>query len=131
MSDSQPKSVEELIETRGRWASFIKLYLVVLAIVIVTEIIGIIRIKVGPGSIVLLPMLYAVVIGILITPDVLGKVITPLRKLISRTEVEIAGSLVMISLLPLGVKYGTLVGPNIVKIVTAGAGGELTAARKS
>jgi hypothetical protein len=120
MSDSQPKSVEETIETRGRWASFIKLYLVVLAIVIVTEIIGIIRIKVGPGSIVLLPMLYAVVIGILITPDVLGKVITPLRKLISRTEVEIAGSLVMISLLPLGVKYGTLVGPNIVKIVTAG-----------
>ena len=105
--------------------------IVVLAIVIVTEIIGIIRIKVGPGSIVLLPMLYAVVIGILITPDVLGKVITPLRKLISRTEVEIAGSLVMISLLPLGVKYGTLVGPNIVKIVTAGAGGELTAARKS
>ena len=120
MSDSQPKSVEETIETRGKGASFIKLYLVVLAIVIITEIIGIIRIKVGPGSIVLLPMLYAVVIGILITPDVLGKVITPLRKLISRKEVEIAGSLVMISLLPLGVKYGTLVGPNIVKIVTAG-----------
>jgi hypothetical protein len=120
MSDSQPKTVHEMIETRGRWGSFIKLYIAVLVIVIVTEIIGIIRIKVGPGSIVLLPMLYAVVIGILITPDVLGKVITPLRKLISRTEVEIAGSLVMISLLPLGVKYGTLVGPNIVKIVTAG-----------
>lgn len=120
MSDSQAKTTAELIETKGKWGSFIKLYLVVLVIIIVTELIGIIRIKVGPGSIVLLPMLYAVVIGILITPDVLGKVIRPLRKLISMPEVEIAGSLVMISLLPLGVKYGTLVGPNIVKIVTAG-----------
>ncbi len=120
MSDAQPKKVSELIETKGQWGYFLKLYLTVLVIVIITEIIGIQRFRLGPGSVVLLPMLYAVVIGILITPDVLGKVIKPLQKIISMKEVEIAGPLVMISLLPLGVKYGTLVGPNVVKIVTAG-----------
>ena len=35
-------------------------------------------------------------------------------------EVEIAGPLIMISLLPLAVKYGALVGPHVAKIVTAG-----------
>jgi len=120
MSDAQPKKVSELIETKGQWGYFLKLYLTVLVIVIITEIIGIQRFRLGPGSVVLLPMLYAVIIGILITPDVLGKVIKPLQKIISMKEVEIAGPLVMISLLPLGVKYGTLVGPNVVKIVTAG-----------
>ena len=114
------KTNEELIETKGRWGTFTRLYVMVLLIVIVTEIIGIIKIAVGPGQVVLLPMLFAVVIGILITPDLLGKPIKALQKVIHWDEIELAGPLVMISLLPLGVKYGTLVGPNIVKIVQAG-----------
>ncbi len=100
--------------------SRIKLYAVVLVIVIIGELIGIKKIPVGPGSVVLLPMLYAVIIGLLITPDLLGKVITPLKNLISEEVMDIAGNLVMIALLPLGVRYGTLVGPNIVKVVQAG-----------
>lgn len=111
---------QELIETKGRLGIFIKLYLVVLVIVIISELIGINKIAVGPGQIVLLPMLYAVIIGIMITPDVLGKPIKVLRKFISDDEIELAGTMVMIALLPLGVKYGTLVGPNIEKIIAAG-----------
>ena len=120
-SSNQPlKAAEEKLEMKGNMESFVKLYAVTLAIVIVTELIGTIRFAVGPGQVVLLPMLFAVIIGILVTPDVLGKPIAALRKIISFKEVEIAGSIVMIALLPLGVKYGTLVGPNIVKIVQAG-----------
>jgi hypothetical protein len=114
------KTNEELMETKGNWGTFIRLYVTVLLIVIITESIGIIQIPLGPGKVVLLPMLYAVIIGILITPDILGKPIKALQKVISMKEIEIAGPLVMISLLPLGVKYGTLVGPNIVKILQAG-----------
>lgn len=114
------KTNEELMETKGNWSSFTRLYVTVLLIVIVTELIGIIKIAVGPGQVVLLPMLYAVIIGILITPDILGKPIKALQKVISMEEIELATPLVMISLLPLGVKYGTLVGPNIVKIIQAG-----------
>jgi hypothetical protein len=122
MADTkEPKKTnEELIETRGNWGPFTRLYVTVFLIVIITEIIGIIKIALGPGQVVLLPMLYAVVIGILITPDILGKPIKVLQKAISWDEIEIAGPLVMVSLLPLGVKYGTLVGPNIVKIIQAG-----------
>jgi len=122
MSDSKkaPKTNEDLMEMKGQAGSFTRLFITVLVMVILTELIGIIKFSVGPGQVVLLPMLYAVIIGILITPQVLGKSITALQKIISSKEVEVAGPLVMLSLLPLGVKYGTLVGPNIVKIINAG-----------
>jgi hypothetical protein len=110
----------DALETKGRFSSHLKLYLSVLFIVIVTELIGIHKFPVGPGTVVLLPMLYAVVIGTLITPQVLGRAIAALKKVVSEKEVELAGAIVMISLLPLGVKYGTLVGPVVDKIVKAG-----------
>jgi len=110
----------DVLVTKGRMGIHLKLYLTVLIIVIITEIIGIFKIPVGPGVVVLLPMLYAVIIGILITPQVLGKSIKFLQKVISKDEVELAGAFVMISLLPLGVKYGTLVGPHVEKIIQSG-----------
>jgi hypothetical protein len=66
---------------------------------------------------VLLPMLFAVIIGILITPDVLGKSVSWLKSTISLEECKLAGPLLMIALLPLGVKYGTQVGPAIPMII--------------
>ncbi|MDP3057948.1 MAG: DUF3100 domain-containing protein [bacterium] len=93
-------------------------------IVAIAEMIGRQTIRFTLGGvklqIILLPMLFAVVFGILVTPDVLGKPLKFLRSLISMDEVELAGPIVMLVLLPLGVKYGTLVGPNIVKVVQAG-----------
>ncbi|TVQ38598.1 MAG: DUF3100 domain-containing protein [Spirochaetaceae bacterium] len=113
-------SEEQLIDPKGRIPVFLRLTLTVLGISMISEVIGIQRIPTGIATIVLLPMLYAVVIGILITPDVLGKPIKALRKLISDDEIKLAGPMVMLALLPLGVKYGTLVGPNIVRVVQAG-----------
>ena len=120
MMDEKISKTEKLLQTKGRMDIFLKLYLTVLLIVIVTEMIGILTFSVGPGQVVLLPMLFAVVIGILITPQLLGKVFGFLKGIISMEEVELAGPMVMLSLLPLGVKYGTLVGPNIVQVVKAG-----------
>lgn len=101
-------------------SALFKLYILVFIIVIISELIGIKKFAVGPGSVVLLPMLYAVIIGLVITPGILGKRIAALKSLVSEEVMEIAGLMVMLSLLPLGVKYGTLVGPNIVKVVQAG-----------
>lgn len=111
---------EKLLKTKGRMGTFLKLYLTVLAIVIITETIGTQTFSVGPGQVVLLPMLFAVVIAILITPNLLGKVFGFLKGIVSMEEVKLASPMVMLSLLPLGVKYGTLVGPNIVQVVKAG-----------
>ncbi|MFW6028981.1 MAG: DUF3100 domain-containing protein [Halanaerobiales bacterium] len=111
---------DKLLRTNGRMKIFLKLYLIVLITVIITESIGTITFSVGPGEVVLLPMLFAVVIGILITPNLLGKIFGFLKGFISMEEVELAGPMVMLALLPLGVKYGTLVGPNIVEVIKAG-----------
>jgi hypothetical protein len=100
--------------------SVISLVIAAFIITILAELIGTKRLNIGIGTIVFLPMLYAVVMGILITPGALGKKIEGLRKVIGPEEVDLAGTFVMIALLPLGVKYGTLVGPNIVKVIQAG-----------
>ena len=118
---SKKTSIEkEDMSSNGGNITFIKLFLVVLLITIVSEGIGIKKYSIGPGAVVLLPMLYAVIIGLVITPDILGKPLKFLKKFVFNDEIELAGSMVMIALLPLGVKYGTLVGPNIVKVVQAG-----------
>ena len=113
-------SEAKILSTRGRLPVFIKLFSAVLVLVMVSEVMGIKKIPMGPGAVVLLPMLYAVIFGLLITPDILGKPIAVLKKVVSNDEIELAGVMVMLALLPLGVKYGTLVGPNIVKIIQAG-----------
>lgn len=117
MSKEKKRSKLEMTEQP---ASLVKLYLTVLLIVVITEMIGTKTFSIGPGQVVLLPMLFAVIIGIIITPDLLGAKITKLKDIISMAEVKTAGSYVMIALLPLGVKYGTLVGPNIVQVIKSG-----------
>jgi hypothetical protein len=116
----EQKTEAELIKLEGRIPIFARLLLTALVIVIISELIGTKTINVGIASIVLLPMLYAVVMGMLITPDVLGKSIAALEKVISSEEVALAGPLVTLALLPLGVKYGFLVGPAIGQVVKAG-----------
>ncbi|WDC28785.1 DUF3100 domain-containing protein [Escherichia albertii] len=100
--------------------SLLKLIIATLIIVIISECIGVISIRLGNVSVNLLPMLYAVVLGVFITPDLLGKYIPVVTKLISKKEIAITGNVVMLALLPLGVKYGTLVGPNIKAVIDAG-----------
>ncbi len=117
---SRPKTEAEILDTQKRIPVFARLFLTVLFIIMLSELLGIKKIPIGPGAVVLLPMLYAVIIGLLITPDLLGKPMAFLKKAVSKDEIELAGVMVMIALLPLGVKYGTLVGPNIVKIIKAG-----------
>ncbi|HAJ33176.1 MAG: hypothetical protein XE09_0037 [Atribacteria bacterium 34_868] len=117
MSKEKIDEEKELLKTKGRFKTHAKLHLTVLVIVVICELIGSHTFKVGPGNIVLLPMLFAVILGILITPDVLGKTITWLKSIISMEECKLAGPLLMIALLPLGVKYGTQVGPAIPMII--------------
>ena len=84
-------SEAELLETKGRISQHLKLYLTVLVIVAICEMIGIIKIPAGPGTVILLPMLFAVIIGLLITSQVLGKSIQGLKKIVSNDVVELAG----------------------------------------
>ncbi|WP_313487887.1 DUF3100 domain-containing protein [Pseudescherichia sp.] len=100
--------------------SLVKIVFAVLIVVIISEWIGVTSIHFGKTTIGFLPMLYAVILGVIITPDLLGKHIKLLGQLITCKEISITGNVVMMALLPLGVKYGTLVGPNIEAVINAG-----------
>lgn len=120
MSDESDESRWTPIRTAGRWRTHAKTHLTVLLIVIVAEAIGTITFPLGPGEVVLLPMLFAVVLGLLISYSVLGKYIAPLKRFVSEDVSALSSPLLIIALMPLGVKYGTLVGPSFQELIDAG-----------
>src|SRR5699024_11799223 len=87
-----------------------RLHLVVLAIVIITELSGTHEIPVGAGAILLLPMLYAVIIG-------LAAFFTPL---INKVQSRKAESLVFMSVTLLIAKFGVQAGPALPELIKAG-----------
>lgn len=89
----------------------IKLHAIILALIIVSELIGTHTLKLGIGRIVLLPMLYALLLGILTTPKFLN--------LSGKKEMLDASSLIGVTLMLLMARYGTLVGPTLPKILAA------------
>lgn len=119
MSEDE-KTVEELIETRGRWGIFIKLFVITAIVSFAAEAIGAQEIELAVGELVFLPLLWAMLIAVSLTPRLLGSLITPLKKIITSDVMETASPMIMIVLMPLGVRYGTLVGPNIPEIIAAG-----------
>lgn len=87
-----------------------RLHVIVLAIVAATESIGTFAIPLGPGTILLLPMLYAVVIG-------LALYFTPL---VTDKQSINAEPLVFLSVSVLIAKFGVQAGPALPQIIEAG-----------
>lgn len=93
-----------------------KVHGMVLIISVIAELIGVRRIDVGIGTIVLLPLLYAFVLGMLVNPH-----ITPIAAKFLRAEsVRKTSPLILIAILPFMAKFGTLIGPSMGKIVAVG-----------
>lgn len=120
MSDGTEDSRWDPIRLHGRWGIHARTHLTVLAIVIGAELIGTIQYPIGPGMLVLLPMLYAVVIGIAISYRVLGQYNASLKRFVSKEVSILSSPLLIVALMPLGVKYGTLVGPSFDALINAG-----------
>ena len=89
-----------------------KLHLVVLGIVVISELIRQRRFTIGPGVVLLLPMLYALVLGVLTTPRFL--------KITNEEQVKTSSPLITISVMLLVAKLGTVVGPSLKQIASAG-----------
>lgn len=121
MSDESSTDRWDPIRTAGRWAVHGRTHLTVLVIVVVAEAIGTIEFPIGPGTVVLLPLLFAVVIGVTISYSVLGRYVAPLRQFVTEDVSILSSPLLIIALMPLGVKYGTQVGPSFERLVNSGA----------
>lgn len=89
----------------------IKLHLLVLVLTIIAELIGVKNFKIGVGTMALLPMLYALVLGILLTPRFFN--------IAKEKEMEDAGSLIGLTLMLLMARYGTNIGPTLPQIIKA------------
>ena len=116
-------TVDRILSSKnGRWPVFIKLFVLVAAAGIISEIIGTKTIPLGSvGKVNITAMVFAMLIAVLVTPDALGKIFSPLKSICSEKEVELSEAALSFMLLILGVKLGTSSGPNILKILQAGA----------
>jgi Protein of unknown function (DUF3100). len=89
-----------------------KIHLIVLCLVVGTEFIGAKKLNVGFGVIALFPMLYALVLG--------GIVSFPSLKLLKEKEMSKASNILGISFVLLVAKLGTMLGPSIMKVFNEG-----------
>ncbi len=97
----------------GEW----RLHLVVIAIVIVSELIYIRELPLGPGAVLLLPLLYAFIFGALLNPNVVRRSI---GGLVRQREIQAATPFIVVAIMPFIAKFGTLVGPSMQTIIESG-----------
>ena len=93
-----------------------RLHLSVLVITVIAEAVGVIAVPIGIGSILLLPLLYAFVMGLILNPNVIRKV----EGWMGQREVRAASPLIVIAIMPFIAKFGTIIGPSMEKIIAAG-----------
>lgn len=93
-----------------------RLHISVLVITIICEMIGVIKVPIGIGAILLLPLLYAFIIGLLINPNV----IKGAGVWIKQNDVKAASPLIVIAIMPFIAKFGTIIGPSMEQIIDAG-----------
>jgi hypothetical protein len=98
----------------------IKGCLIVALIVIIAQSIGPIAFHVGSAKITLLPMLFAVVIGMVMTTNTFKRIVKPFGKIFKKEDENFASKMVGICLLVLGTKYAGMIIPNIDLILDAG-----------
>jgi len=93
-----------------------KLHLLVIAVSLLAEWIGIIKIPIGIGILVLLPLLYAFIFAILLNPNV----VPSMKAVITKKRAKFASYAILLSIMPFIAKFGVGVGPNIEEIIAAG-----------
>ena len=87
-----------------------KIHGLCLAMVLVAEAIGVKKYQLGPGTVLLLPMLYALVMGMFF----------PALRIVNRKDMEMASPFIGISVMLLTAKMGTSIGPNLTAVLSAG-----------
>ncbi len=91
---------------------YLKVYVVALILAVVFDFIGTLKFNVGVGAIVILPMVFATIIGGLLGPDVF--------KIFDKEESKLGGTLVLVTLAPFMAKMGVSAGANLSKLVSVG-----------
>ncbi len=91
-----------------------------LVICIIAEAIGPLKFSVMGIEVKIMTMIWAILLGILLSPHLLGKVIPAIKKLIGQREIERAPFLLSLVLYPLGIMFGISAGPKIGVVFESG-----------
>ncbi|MDU1358581.1 MAG: DUF3100 domain-containing protein, partial [Citrobacter freundii] len=89
-----------------------KSYLVAALFTVIAEYIGTVKLKVGPGMIILFPVFYAIILGMLSGPQVM--------RWFDNRHVKAASKLVIVGICPFVVNLGITAGANMDMILHAG-----------
>lgn len=95
--------------TTGLWKDW-RLHALVLVTVVATEVIGTFSFSIGPGVVLLLPMLYALIIGLILY-------FTPLVK---EKQSKNAEPIIVLGVALLLAKIGVIIGPSLPELIEAG-----------
>lgn len=93
-----------------------KLHILVLIIVIISDSIGINKIRLGIGAMILLPLFYSFVIALCFNPNVIGFA----SKVVKKTDIKVAANIITIAIMPFIAKFSIGIGPKINEIISAG-----------
>lgn len=85
--------------------------IVTLIICIIAELIGPLKFQVKGVTIQIGTLIWAILIGISLSPDLLGKLIPAIKKTIGKEEIKISPYLLSLTLYPLAIMFGISAGP--------------------
>ena len=89
-----------------------KIFILAFVFIVIADSIGQIQVPLGPGTLILFPIFYSLIMGVLSGPEVL--------KIFNKKEVKAASKLVIVAICPFIAKLGINAGASIEVILSAG-----------
>lgn len=89
-----------------------KIYLAAVIFIIIADSIGQIKVPIGPGTLILFPIFYSILLGVLSGPQV--------TKIFKKKEVKAASKLVIVCICPFIAKLGINAGASFETVISAG-----------
>lgn len=89
-----------------------RIYVVAFIILIIADLIGTFMIPIGPGMLIIFPIFYGILLGLLLGPNLIG--------FFKKEEVKAAAPLVLVAIAPFIARIGILAGGNMSKLVELG-----------
>ena len=98
--------------TMARLRAEYKIFLLAFVFIVIADSIGQIQVPLGPGTLILFPIFYSLIMGVLSGPEVL--------KIFKKKEVKAASKLVIVAICPFIAKLGINAGASLEVILSVG-----------
>lgn len=98
--------------TKARFQTEYKIFLLAFVFILIADSIGQIKVPLGPGTLILFPIFYSLLLGVLSGPEVL--------KIFKKKEVKAASKLVIVAICPFIAKLGINAGASLETVLSAG-----------